>query len=529
MKRAVIAFVFILLSLYLISTRPAFAADPAANWRNSSFKDPIEQADQGSLGAEAYLDRTNLIMNMSTACRILNDNGIFCPKDNTEGKTGGMLFRNDAVGLIAKGINTTFTVPPASTYAFIRDAGQSLGFIPRQAYAQGVGFTGLSAILPIWKLFRNISYFILAIVMVVIGFMIMFRKKIDAHTVVSVQNALPRIIVTLILITFSYAIVGVMIDLMYLAIAFIVTMFTLTKLLPDSPPSLLQLGIFGGYDNWQKLYGQGGLMSVFGSVDVNPIQIVLGMKSNAFTTTLAALPTILSGAVIGLIAGIENVQQGAAPATAIGSMLLGAGMPIVYLLFALAMLFLFIRLLVLFASTYVQIILALLFGPIQILFGALPGNDSFASWLKNLLANIAVFPIATTMFLLANVFANFANGQETGVATNQLWITPYTSFIHNTTSIAALIALGMIFTIPTIAGQVKEMLKAKAPIAAGPGAIIGPFGSAAGQAFQLGYQGSMIKSIFRHEPHPSGPIDRSMDAVRGGMNKVIPGGGGKQH
>ncbi|MCJ7826546.1 hypothetical protein MUP56_02945, partial [Patescibacteria group bacterium] len=111
-----------------------------------------------------------------------------------------------------------YTNPPASTYAFVRDMGQTLGFIPQSVNAQGIGFSGLTQLLPMWKAFRNIAYLLLAIFMIIIGFLIMFRKKIDPKTVITVQNALPNIVITLLLITFSYAIVGVLIDFMYLII-----------------------------------------------------------------------------------------------------------------------------------------------------------------------------------------------------------------------------------------------------------------------------------------------------------------------
>jgi hypothetical protein len=48
--------------------------------------------------------------------------------------------------------------------------------------------------------------------MIVIGFMIMFRTKLGSQTIVTVGNALPQIILGLILTTFSFSIVGLMLD-----------------------------------------------------------------------------------------------------------------------------------------------------------------------------------------------------------------------------------------------------------------------------------------------------------------------------
>jgi hypothetical protein len=49
--------------------------------------------------------------------------------------------------------------------------------------------------------------------MVVVGFMIMFRSKIGGQTLVTLGNFLPGVITSLILITFSFAIAGLLIDI----------------------------------------------------------------------------------------------------------------------------------------------------------------------------------------------------------------------------------------------------------------------------------------------------------------------------
>ncbi|PIV01585.1 hypothetical protein COS54_00805, partial [Candidatus Shapirobacteria bacterium CG03_land_8_20_14_0_80_39_12] len=107
--------------------------------------------------------------------------------------------------------------PPVSSVEYFADLGSKLG-IAKPAYAQGVGFSGLSNLLPLWKAFRDVSYFFFVIIFIVIGLAIMFRVKLDPKTVITVQNALPKMVIALILITFSYAIAGLMIDLIYVLI-----------------------------------------------------------------------------------------------------------------------------------------------------------------------------------------------------------------------------------------------------------------------------------------------------------------------
>ncbi len=58
----------------------------------------------------------------------------------------------------------------------------------------------------LWRIVRDAAYGFIALVMIVTGVMIMTRKKISAQAMVTVQYAIPRIVIALFLITFSYAI-----------------------------------------------------------------------------------------------------------------------------------------------------------------------------------------------------------------------------------------------------------------------------------------------------------------------------------
>lgn len=89
----------------------------------------------------------------------------------------------------------------------------------KEAHAQS-GFDELKGnriVLEVWQKVRNASLALIVVALVVIGFMIMFRVPINPRTVVTVQNALPRIIIALILIVFSFALSGLMIDIARIA------------------------------------------------------------------------------------------------------------------------------------------------------------------------------------------------------------------------------------------------------------------------------------------------------------------------
>ena len=70
-----------------------------------------------------------------------------------------------------------------------------------------------SGITPMWTKALNISYVFFVLVMIVAGFMIMFRHKIGGQAMVTLGTVLPKVIISLILATFSFAIAGLIIDL----------------------------------------------------------------------------------------------------------------------------------------------------------------------------------------------------------------------------------------------------------------------------------------------------------------------------
>jgi len=393
-------------------------------------------------------------------------------------------YDKSAVASIGNTITAMYTNPPADLALWIRDTGQTLGFIPKQAYAQGIGFTGLSALLPLWKVFRNIAYFLLAIVMVVIGFMVMLRKKIDPKTVVTVQNAIPKIVLSLLLITFSYAIVGLMIDLMYLMIFLLIGLFQSAKLLPD-PSAAAKLF---SYSTNQPLYSQGGIIPNVANIFGIPAPITGGVGGvtsplNLLYQALGFEPKAAAG--VSVVSGFLGIGLALGTGSPWGLLAaLPAGLSVVFaLLLSIALLFLVIRLLIFFLTAYIQIIFALIFAPIQLVMEALPGSTAFSDWIKNLFANLIVFPIGAGAFMLSAMFANMANNPNA-----QLWTPPFATLVPSSTrSIAALVAIGILFAIPTIAGGIKEALKAKPFLAAGPEGIVGSFGQPVNLAMQ-GYQ-----------------------------------------
>src|SRR6185369_14276754 len=71
-------------------------------------------------------------------------------------------------------------------------------------------------------------------------------------------------------------------------------------------------------------------------------------------------------------------------------------------------------------QAYVGIFFSVIFAPIQLLIGALPGQNTFGAWIKGLLENMLVFP---TLILLLFISYYFVLG-PTFSSTNPGFIAP---------------------------------------------------------------------------------------------------------
>ena len=378
-------------------------------------------------------------------------------------------YQNSTLAQLGSTMAFFYTSPPANLALFFQDSGESLGLIPKSTYAQGTGYNGLRPLLTAWKGFRNMAYAIIAFFMIVIGFMVMFRKKIDPKTVVTVQNALPRLVITLLLITFSYAIVGFLIDIMYLVIYLSIFIISVSFPNVDNAATL------------QSNYVNGGMGYLFLNVFA-PL-----VKNSVIANTFGfAIDSIKAG-------GLENIAKGLLTLGAVLNPIGFALGAVPDLLLCLAFLFIFIRIVFILLTSYVNILMALLFGPLQILSDALPGGTGFSNWIRTLISNLIVYPVVIIMLILAWYIPDL-------VKSNNLWQPPLLlQPLGASAGLAlALLSLGIALTIPSVVKSIKEMLKAKEAISSGPGAVFAPIGGSIQTLLSTGsqfYQGSQVATM----------------------------------
>lgn len=454
---------------------------------------------------QSQITKVTLVLYRVTLCGLV---GEACTENPSDGNKNS---KNSLVGGIASVISAPFFHPPASSIAWIQNGLENAGFIPSTYAAEGIGFSSIKGYLTIWKLFRDITFLLLVLFMVIIGFLIMFRVKLDGQAAVTIQSILPRIVITMILITFSFAIVGFLIDLMYGTI--LVGTSLLFKLEPlrqsveriTDPNGLLSPAELSD----QILIYQQNYLVAPGHF-LWPARVIGGVGSGTSVFSVGtALFEVLPQAFQGILEGILTISLGFLITQGLTKMLdlaivkpfsnfglsgLGFGvnfggmanyiaLPIQIIIFAIIsaflpglvlgfivlltiMLFVF-RLFFMILSSYLKILIYLIFSPIIIMFNILPGNNSFNWWIKNLIGELLVFPTVILIVLTGQAI------MQVDVAYNSAFRLPFLYGI-DAKAFGILIALGIVLLIPDFIKMVKKFIGAEeAPFEFGIGTFLG--------------------------------------------------------
>lgn len=348
----------------------------------------------------------------------------------------GITANRSALASVSTMIAGLYANPPTSGKEYF--AQQIQKFNPIQpAYAQtGKGYDSLKPVQQLWTVFRNASYVGFVIVFVIIGFMIMFRAHISPQAVATVQDSIPRIVIALILVTFSYAIAGFMIDIMFVAINIVIQLFAQSGVIKaeTAQSTIFDKNIIGVITNaWDDIFG----------ITAQAINNLL--KSINFAGPLTGLLSFTISGIGALIVGI-------------------------------AALFIMFRILFMLLMAYVMIILLTLVAPFFFLIQSLPGNNGAREWFKQMASNVAVFPAVSLMILFAGVIGGveaFGGGeagrlaQEAGTEALKF---PLLAGGLNPKEISRLIAIGILFMTPEVANLIKNSMGAKGPGFGGAGA-----------------------------------------------------------
>lgn len=230
-----------------------------------------------------------------------------------------------------------------------------------------------SGVVNLWNKTLNIAYICFVIVMLVAGFMIMFRHKLGGQAVVTLGNVLPNIIIALILATFSFAIVGFIIDIGGIANVLVANVIGIGELGSIGDLGQMVRSTFGSNNiSTFTTWGSAGTLGLVGSI--------ITFSIGAFTT----LPLTL-----GIIGGLSIVAM-------------------VFFLGILGIVFFgAIQVFIALIKAYFSLLLNVILGPIQIAMGAIPGNSyMITNWLLSVLRNVLVFPTVLFIVNIPNALVN---------------------------------------------------------------------------------------------------------------------------
>lgn len=418
-----------------------------------------------------------------------------------------------ALGALSTGMIALGSTPPAHPVEYLADLGQNFGIKPAYAQVGGSGASVISPILDLWKLTRNFSYFGFILVFMSIGFMIMFRQKLNPQTVISAQNALPGVVIAMILVTFSYFIAALIIDL-----GFVTTQLTgrylASSKLADEATITQTLEKKNLFDMFGSFMSHGWDDSTqLGSTTAESLKFLTQGFAGTVVTTLVTAGGCYGGGKIGLsviptpaavntaapplaaqmvvpaitnkakwlFGGLGCAAGGAAGfglATAGSSVLLyGLGI-VLYVVLLIALIIAMFKTFFELIKAYITIIFQTVIGPIVILIGAIPGNgDAFTGWAKTILANVLIFPAVFSAFFFAAYIKGTAGDEIFGIAKgtsdsfNNISTVPLLGGLTGE-FIRLILTYGILLVIPTIPGELKKAMKVQDGVW-GPAAVGG--------------------------------------------------------
>lgn len=497
--------------------------------------------------------------------------GEACTKNPNDGDKN---FNASIFGMLSKGIAFPYQQPPASGVYWVAATLENAGLIPKSYAAEGVGFAAIKPLMGLWKAFRDVSYLLAVIFLIAVGFMIMFRMKINPQTVISVENTLPKIITVLLLVTFSFPIAGFMIDLMYVLTAVGVSLIAkggsgtvlydvaeFQKTFLNAGPSVIFNSILGhplGFNNntiVNHLPGVGPIATLVNS----PIGVLyfFGWQFRAMLGWFIALildivfgvvfaffiyPQLLKGLGLG---DLDKALSNIAGATVSPGRLPEAFLMPVYqtllsiiglvvgvflvpavlgLLFFFTVLYLWARIFVMLLTAYIQVMLLIIFSPVYISMELLPGSKmTFTQWLKNLVGELIAFPLVAILFSVAYVV-----GQQSVIASglNGNFFSPPFIVGLDANAVATLVSFGLTILIPDLVKSIKEGIGAKGVgMGAGIGMFFGGAGAAVGGTMSMVGQYGSISMAF---PQLRDKVNPFINSIFGFNAKEAPPNVGQQ-
>lgn len=511
LKKVGLVFAFLLL---VITLKPAMAQAPNAPVTPAPSTTTTQPATSGvnlygnvapdvpknlhTLTQTTVIEVLSSVVCMLSGRDPLNPQGKCLGIDVRTGQIGYASSTGGAAQVMGSLIGGTMAIPVSGT-DYASYAVNNFG-IAKTTYAQntnnGIGFNALNPLVNVWSKFRDLAYLAFVLAFTVIGLAIMFRVKIDARTVMTIQNQIPKIVIALVMVTFSYAIAGFLIDLMYVSIYLVIIMFSSIS---DTPMHVsTNASIFTVFN---RLFSPGltgghyGIIGLTGDVSTGVGATLSGLASDFFNSTISGLfstPFLPFNALdigcavfgnIGKIALTGGISLAGYIPWLGGKLqdlpyvggIFGGGNTcnfeeaffhafffflftvVAYIIVLVAIIFTLFRVWFSLIKSFAYILLDCMIGPLWITAGIFPGSKlGFGTWIRHLMAHLSVFPMTFAVILLGKVIMDAVSSNG-----DQLFAPPLVGdTVGGNTAIAAFIGFGFIISLPSILEKTRKVVGA---------------------------------------------------------------------
>ncbi|MGH9857183.1 MAG: hypothetical protein ACRD4B_04990, partial [Acidobacteriota bacterium] len=326
----------------------------------------------------------------------------------------------------------------------------------------GYGFCGLQPIFLLWATFRDMAYALLTLAFIFLALGVMLRFRIDPRTVMTLQNQIPRVIISILLITFSYAIVGVLIDIMW------TVTYTGINVITNSSKAQVAYDCSGDDD-----VGPLGEKASFRLLD-NPVSFANtiflsdckgidngGINSGIFelaSNVNSAFGALVKNIIANLFFGNETPDCGLTnPFDCFEEAVLWIIGLIVQIIIIVALLIALFRLWFVLIKTYISLLIFIILGPVYIVFGLIPGRPmGFEKWIRLIFAHLAAFPLVAFILVLGRVLTDAI---PINPPPESVFIPPLVGN-PNAGAFSVLMGFGAVLLAPSIPGLIREKMKA---------------------------------------------------------------------
>jgi len=263
----------------------------------------------------------------------------------------------------------------------------------------------LNPVFLLWEGLRNIAYLAITLILIIFGFMVMLRSKIDPRTVITVQSVIPRLAIGLISIAFSYVIASLAVDIAQVSTSAVGLFFRPFWINPANPATVLDC----------KLTTDPCIPLPFFK---SPLELQSGLGS-AFSIKIK-----LTKDPLGIMSGLVS------------------------LITQFIIWYIFFQLFFALITNYAQIFVKTALGPVLLALGIIPSqSDALAKWFKGILANALVFP---GIYFVLN-FAVFINNFTTKVT--------LPGPLDQGTDIKGFLAIGLVVIASKVPAIIEEFLQ----------------------------------------------------------------------